>query len=102
MLGQSSIQPHADKPMSNRRKSTRQKSFLQGRIYFNNRKSSIDCLIRDLSNEGAKLKFSEAIVAPEAIELYIPARDQYCRAKVLWRHGGEVGVGFVLDHVAAP
>jgi hypothetical protein len=89
-------------PMSNRRTSTRQKSFLQGRIYFNNRKSSIDCLIRDLTNEGAKLTFSATIAVPEAIELYIPAKDQYCRAKIHWRHGEDVGAVFVLDRVAAP
>ncbi|MFL6934868.1 MAG: hypothetical protein ACJ8EJ_09505, partial [Xanthobacteraceae bacterium] len=37
-----------------RRKSSRQKSFLHGCIYFNNRRSAVDCLIRDISREGAR------------------------------------------------
>ena len=40
--------------MKERRSSARQKSFLQGRIYFNNRRSSVDCLIRDYSETGAR------------------------------------------------
>src|SRR5436190_11234174 len=88
--------------MNNRRTSTRQKSFLHGRIYYNNRNSCVDCLIRDISDEGAKLRFSEGIVVPEAFELYIPKRDQCCRAEIRWRRGDEVGVAFVLDYVAAP
>jgi hypothetical protein len=39
--------------MSERRTSSRQKAFLQGRIFFNNRRTSVDCLIRDISEQGA-------------------------------------------------
>src|SRR5438067_13825598 len=89
-------------PMSNRRSSTRQKCLLQGRIYFNNRQSTVDCLIRDLSSGGARLKISEAVAVPEMIDLYILAKDETCRAKVRWRRGEEVGVSFILDNKAAP
>jgi hypothetical protein len=87
--------------MAERRSSARQKSFLQGRIYFNNRRSSVDCLIRDLSEAGARLKFSEAIAVPEAVELYIPNREEIHRARVEWRTGNEMGVSFG-EEVRAP
>lgn len=87
--------------MNERRLYARQKSFLQGRIYFNNRRSSIDCLIRDLSENGARLKFSEAITVPEAMELYIPNREEMHRARVEWRNGNEMGVSFTRE-VQAP
>src|SRR5262249_3386861 len=80
-----------------RRKSTRQKSFLRGCIYFNNRRSAVDCLIRDISDVGARLLFSDAISIPDAIELYIPHKEQTLRAVVTRRHGEEDGVAFV-DH----
>jgi hypothetical protein len=80
--------------MAERRSSTRQKSFLQGRIYFNNRRSSIDCLIRDYSETGARLKFSESVAVPEAIELYIPNKEETHRARVQWRSGDEMGIAF--------
>jgi hypothetical protein len=87
--------------MNERRTSTRQRSFLQGRIMFNNRRSSLDCLVRDISEQGAKLKFSEAIAVPEAIELFIPSKNETYRARVRWRVGEEVGVAFESD-VAKP
>lgn len=80
--------------MKERRLSSRHKSFLQGRIYFNNRRSTIDCLIRDYSEAGARLKFSETVNVPEAMELYIPNREQVHRARVEWRSGDEMGVSF--------
>ena len=88
--------------MTNRRTATRQKALLQGRIYFNNRRMSVDCMIRDLSGEGARLKIAGAVSVPDAAELYLPARDEYRRIKIPWRHGDEVGVAFVLDNVASP
>jgi len=80
--------------MNDRRTRTRQKSFLQGRVFYNNRRSSLDCLVRDFSDHGARLKISESIVMPEVVELYIPNKDEAYRAHVQWRTGEEVGVAF--------
>jgi hypothetical protein len=77
--------------MSERRNNTRKKAFLQGRIYFNNRRSALDCLIRDISDTGAKLIFSDSVQTPDSIELYVP---QKVRAIVQWRRGDEIGVAF--------
>jgi hypothetical protein len=83
--------------MNERRTSSRKKAFLQGRIFFNNRRTSIDCLIRDLSEQGAKLKFSSAVVTPDLIELYIPNKDESYRARVQWRAAEDIGVVFDVD-----
>lgn len=80
--------------MAERRTATRQKSFLQGRIYFNHRRSTVDCLVRDYSETGARLKFSETAAVPEAIELYIPNKEEVRRARVEWRTGDEMGISF--------
>lgn len=80
--------------MSERRRSTRQKSFLRGCIYFNNRRSAFDCLIRDISDEGARLIFSDTVSIPDVLDLYIPQKEQTLRAHVEWRQGQEVGVAF--------
>jgi hypothetical protein len=81
-----------------RRKSSRQKSFLHGCIYFNNRRSAIDCLVRDISQEGARLVFSQTATIPDLIELHIPQKDQTLRAHVHRRTPGEVGVTFDAAH----
>jgi hypothetical protein len=80
--------------MSERRNATRQKSFLRGCIYYNKRRSAIDCLIRDISGTGARLIFSSTVQIPDIVELYIPQKEQTLRALVQWRHGEEVGVAF--------
>jgi hypothetical protein len=87
-----------------RRRVTRQKSFLRGMIYFNNRRNVVDCLIRDISPYGARLIFSDSVSTPDVFELYIPQKEQTLRIHVIWRHGQEVGVAFAqatqLDPVA--
>ncbi len=80
--------------MGERRRSRRQKSFLRGCIYFNKRRGAMDCLIRDLSDEGARIIFSDAVNVPDVVELYIPQKEQTVRAHVKWRHGDEVGLDF--------
>jgi hypothetical protein len=80
--------------MQDRRSSTRQKSFLKGRLFYNNRRSSVDCLVRDISDTGAKLVFSSAVSIPEVVELYLSNKDDVRRARVQWRRGEEVGVDF--------
>lgn len=87
--------------MAERRSWSRQKSFLQGRIYFNNRRSTVDCLVRDYSEAGARLKFSESVAVPDAIELFIPNKEEVHRARVEWRNGSEMGISFG-EEVRAP
>jgi hypothetical protein len=77
-----------------RRRTARQKSFLRGMIYFNNRRNAVDCLIRDISPHGARLIFSDAVTTPDVLELYIPQKEQTLRVHVIWRHGQEVGAAF--------
>ena len=77
-----------------RRKVSRNKSFLRGMIYFNNRRNVVDCLIRDISPYGARLIFSDAVTTPDALDLYIPQKEETLRIHVIWRHGQEVGVAF--------
>lgn len=82
--------------MIERRSAPRQKTFLKGIILFNNRKSSADCVIRDLTDHGARLHFSASIITPDVVELQIPNKDQTLQAHVRWRKGDEAGVSF--DH----
>jgi PilZ domain len=80
--------------MSERRTVARSKSFLQGRLYYNHRQSSVDCLVRDLTENGARLRFSGAVATPDIVELHLPNKDETYRAHVIWRLGDEVGVCF--------
>jgi hypothetical protein len=86
--------------MQERREAPRQKSLLKGRIFFNNRLSSVDCIIRDISATGARLQFPATTATPDVVELFIPHKDQTLRAQVRWRKTDEMGVGFVASDQA--
>ena len=68
--------------MHERRKAKRERSFLRSRIYFNNGRNRMDCLIRDISYEGARVIFSEPADVPDEVQLYIPHRKRLVLARV--------------------
>lgn len=80
--------------MEDRRHTPRHRTFLQGRAYYNNRRQSADCIIRELTDEGARLSFTDPAPLPHAFELHIPNRDQILRVETVWNHGTDVGVTF--------
>ena len=80
--------------MAERRRSRRTKSFLRGFVYVSRKRGALACLIRDLSEKGARIIFSDTVTLPEVVELYIPQRDQTLRARVQWRKNDEIGLAF--------
>jgi PilZ domain-containing protein len=87
--------------MGERRGSRRSKSFLRGFVYVSRKRGALACLIRDLSEKGARIIFSDTVTLPEVVELYIPQRDQTLRARVQWRRNDEIGLGFTETERAA-
>ncbi|MBI5909991.1 MAG: PilZ domain-containing protein [Betaproteobacteria bacterium] len=83
--------------MSERRQVSRQRSFLRGLVYLGNSPSAINCLVRDISDTGARLTFSSPIAASETLELHIPVKGQTLRSKVKWRENNEIGIAFISD-----
>ncbi|WP_019904357.1 PilZ domain-containing protein [Methylobacterium sp. 77] len=86
--------------MSDNRREPRQRTFLKGRIIFNNGASSMDCLVRDMSATGARLALSETATLPEVFELFIPQKERTYKASLRWRRTDGIGIAFVDD--AAP
>jgi hypothetical protein len=77
-----------------RQPAARTRTFLKGVIYYNNRGTSIDCTIRDLSDTGAKIEFASLVTVPDVIELYIPQKMRTYPARVMRRESYEIGVLF--------
>jgi hypothetical protein len=86
--------------MTERRAVPRQRTFLRGVLSFHFGNSSEDCLIRNLTEEGARLELPHPN-APDAFELLIPARELRRRAHAVWRNGGQIGVRFDAEAAAA-
>jgi len=88
--------------MSERRVSTRQKSFLRGFVYVSRKRGALSCLVRDFSEKGARIVFSENVTLPDTIELYVPQKERTVRARVQWRRNGEIGLAFIAADQAPP
>jgi hypothetical protein len=75
-----------------RRRSKRQKAFLRGSVYISRERGALGCVIRNISDDGARIVFSENVTLPDVFELDIPQRQQTMRARVQWRRNDEIGL----------
>jgi hypothetical protein len=68
----------------------------KGHIVLNSGRSTLDCMVRNLADHGAKLLVSSSVGIPDRFELIIDGGGrQACR--VAWRGLRELGVSFTLD-----
>lgn len=81
--------------MTERRKSPRGRTYIGAVIVFNNRASSVECLIRNMSDRGAKLVFADTVAVPEEFDLVIARQGREHRCRMVWRHTDETGIVFV-------
>ena len=84
----------APKHASDQRVAPRLKALIAARIAFNNGQSTLDCLIRNLSDTGAKLIVSAAVALPDSFDLLIPQKSVTRRVRIVWRRGEAMGVRF--------
>jgi hypothetical protein len=77
--------------MQDRRKCRRRRTYLSGRIAFNSRFSIMDCLIRNVSHDGALLEFAGPVVPPHEADLCFLSRGESRRARLIWCRGGRAG-----------
>ena len=78
--------------LTERRESDRRRTYLCGRITFNDRVSTMDCLIRNLSRNGAMLEFPGPVMPPHELDLCILGRAESRRGRLVWYDGVRAGV----------
>lgn len=83
-----------------RRKALRGRVYLGGTLAFDLRSPSVECLVRNLSEDGAKIEFESAVEIPEEFDFYIPRSRKLFRARVIWRRMDEFGLAFVHPSVS--
>ena len=84
--------------MAEKRKAVRSRTLLGGVIAFNNRASTMDCQVRNLSAGGAKVAFSNTAVVPDQFDLKIARKERSFRARMIWRAPNEAGVAFLGEY----
>jgi CheY-like chemotaxis protein/GGDEF domain-containing protein len=87
--------------VTERRMASRHRVLKRGRIGINNLHSTIDCTVRNLSEQGALLRIEGFFAAPRRFHLSIGddfKRDVWLR----WQNGSEAGVSFTPIEEPSP
>jgi hypothetical protein len=77
-----------------KREAQRHKCFLRAFVYFEGRGTAVDCVVRDISDIGARLQFDRPLVLTELLDLHIPIKGQSFHAEKRWNDGDQIGVTF--------
>src|SRR3712207_9418999 len=85
-----------------KRNSERKRTLLQGRVVFNNRFSTIECTVKDLSATGAQIVFEHPTEIPRQVELEVPSRGLAVRCEVRWSKDKRHGLMFLNQTASAP
>ena len=78
-----------------RRRVARTRTVLGARAIYNDRFSTMDCRVRDISPNGARLRFGGPPIVPRWFELLLIEKGERRRVERLWTDGHDVGVAFV-------
>ena len=72
----------------------RRRGLLRGSVVYGGGRSSMDCVVRDLTTAGARLRFSDPVVVPPIFELRLIERGERHPAHKVWVRDLDMGVEF--------
>ncbi len=75
----------------------RRKVIKGGTIAFNRRRLTYPCVVRDISEAGARMRVDTPDSIPETFDLLIELDGFEAECEVLWREGREIGVRFLSE-----
>jgi hypothetical protein len=85
-----------------KRANDRIRSFLRAQIIFNNRMTTIDCIIKNISATGARVALNDTLAVPTEFDIYIPQRGYSHHARLVWRDRDSIGIDFLDVQQPAP
>jgi hypothetical protein len=80
--------------MLERRRHQRNRVYYGGMVAFNARNSTLDCVVRNFSQRGAKIEFENSTMLPDRVDFEIERRSLSCRAQLVWRDQNAAGLVF--------
>jgi hypothetical protein len=80
--------------MLERRRHHRGRVYYGGRIAFNKRSSTIDCIVRNFSDGGARVQMCSSMVLAGTVDLVIERKGTAYLSQMVWRHGNDAGFAF--------
>jgi hypothetical protein len=80
--------------MSDRRRLFRNRVYYGGLIAFNARHSTLECVVRDFSQFGAKIECESLEILPDEVDFTVPRQGLSCVARLAWRDRNAAGLVF--------
>ena len=78
-----------------RRREIRRRVFKGAKLVFNNGYGSVECVVRNQSDHGARLRLGDSIAAPSRFEVHIAGDGAPRPARACWRTQTEIGIAFI-------
>jgi hypothetical protein len=80
--------------MLERRQYPRNRVYYGGMVAFNARNSTLDCLVRNFSQRGAKIELENSAMLPDRVDFEVARRGLSCVARLVWRDQNAAGLAF--------
>ncbi len=80
-----------------RRGGTRKRTLRAAKIVYGDFRYTLDCVIRDRSETGARIRCANSGDAPAAFYLF--ETPMLLRADIAWRRGDELGIRFTGETI---
>jgi two-component system cell cycle response regulator len=74
----------------------------EGRVVLNAGSSVINCVIRDRSDSGARLRLPAATELPGTFGVLFLTEEILYPARIVWRHKDDLGIEFVGQPKSVP
>jgi two-component system cell cycle response regulator len=94
MSYQRMLEQALDDERADNRRRRRSRVLLHGKIVFDGGKASSDCVIRDLSEHGAKVRLPHGMAVPHQLYLIETRRGVAYVARLTWARDAELGLEF--------
>lgn len=80
--------------MSDRRRQYRDRVYYSGLIAFNDRKSTVACVVRNFNSFGAMIEFENPATVPDWFDFDVSRKGLSCLAHLAWRDRDRAGLVF--------
>ena len=80
---------------SRERRSTKRSRTLKGAKIIIGSSSVIDCIVRNLTNTGARIRIQNTVNLPEVFDLTLDGGYSFRSCRIKWRSITETGLQFI-------
>ena len=80
--------------MPERRQLPRNRVYYGGMVTFNSRQSTLACVVRNFSRDGARIEFENSSLLPDEVDFIVERKGLSCPARLVWRDANAAGLAF--------